>query len=84
MTAARIILWRHGRTEWNVNNRFRGQADIPLDSLGLAQADRTALMLAGFAPTALYSSDLSRAYATASALAAIVTCCSPTGWKSTA
>src|SRR5215218_6514892 len=71
MTAARIILWRHGRTEWNVDNRFQGQADIPLDSLGLAQAERTARMLAGFGPSALYSSDLSRAYTTAAALAAI-------------
>ncbi len=71
MTAARIILWRHGRTEWNVDNRFQGQADIPLDSLGVEQAERTARMLAGFAPSALYSSDLSRAYTTAAALAAI-------------
>jgi broad specificity phosphatase PhoE len=71
MTAARIILWRHGRTEWNVENRFQGQADIPLDSVGVAQAERTASMLAGYAPSALYSSDLSRAYHTAGALAAI-------------
>jgi glucosyl-3-phosphoglycerate phosphatase len=71
MTAARIILWRHGRTEWNAENRFQGQADIPLDSVGMAQSERTASMLAGYAPSALYSSDLSRAYNTAAALAAI-------------
>src|SRR5829696_602889 len=71
MTAARIILWRHGRTEWNVENRFQGQADIPLDSVGRAQAERTASMLAGYRPSALYSSDLSRAYNTAAALAAL-------------
>src|SRR4030095_5845450 len=41
------------------------------DSLGLAQAERTARMLAEFAPSALYSSDLSRAYMTAAALAAL-------------
>jgi broad specificity phosphatase PhoE len=69
MSAARIILWRHGRTEWNVENRFQGQADIPLDSLGVSQAERSARMLAGYAPSALYSSDLSRAYQTAAALA---------------
>jgi len=71
VTAARIILWRHGRTEWNIENRFQGQADIPLDSLGVAQAERSAQMLAGYAPSALYSSDLLRAYQTAAALAAI-------------
>src|SRR3712207_4650919 len=71
MTAARLILWRHGRTEWNAENRFQGHTDIPLDSHGLAQAERTAGMLAAYAPSALYSSDLSRAYYTAAALAAL-------------
>ena len=35
VTAARIIVWRHGRTEWNQTERFQGQADIELDSLGV-------------------------------------------------
>jgi broad specificity phosphatase PhoE len=69
MTAARIILWRHGRTEWNVVNRFQGQADIPLDDVGYAQAARAAEVLASYRPTGLYSSDLSRSYQTATALA---------------
>jgi probable phosphoglycerate mutase len=69
MTAARIIIWRHGRTEWNRANRFQGQADIGLDPLGIAQARNAAPMLAGFEPSALYSSDLSRAYQTAATLA---------------
>ena len=39
MTAARIILWRHGRTEWNVVDRFQGQADIPIDAVGQCPGD---------------------------------------------
>jgi len=68
MTAARIILWRHGRTEWNIVNRFQGQADIPLDEVGYEQASRAAEVLARYQPSALYSSDLSRCYQTAEAL----------------
>jgi glucosyl-3-phosphoglycerate phosphatase len=69
MTAGRIILWRHGRTEWNIVNRFQGQADIPLDQVGYAQAGRAADALAGYRPLSLYSSDLSRCYQTAEMLA---------------
>ncbi len=69
MTAARIILWRHGRTEWNVVDRFQGQADIPIDAVGHAQATRAAEALAAYRPLGLYSSDLSRAYQTAEVLA---------------
>ena len=69
MTAARIIIWRHGRTEWNVVARFQGQADVPLDDVGYAQAARAADVLAAYRPTGLYSSDLSRSYQTAAVLA---------------
>jgi probable phosphoglycerate mutase len=69
MTAARIIIWRHGRTEWNVVARFQGQADVPLDEVGYAQAARAADVLAAYRPTGLYSSDLSRSYQTAAMLA---------------
>jgi glucosyl-3-phosphoglycerate phosphatase len=69
MTAAKIIIWRHGRTEWNVVNRFQGQADIPLDRVGQGQAVPAADALAAHRPTALYSSDLSRCYQTAAVLA---------------
>jgi glucosyl-3-phosphoglycerate phosphatase len=69
MTAARLIIWRHGRTEWNVNARFQGQADLPLDGFGYAQANRAAEVLAAYRPTGLYSSDLLRSYQTAAALA---------------
>jgi glucosyl-3-phosphoglycerate phosphatase len=69
MTAARIILWRHGRTEWNVVDRFQGQADIPLDAVGRVQAAKAAEVLAAYRPAGLYSSDLSRSYQTAEVLA---------------
>ena len=69
MTAARIILWRHGRTEWNIVDRFQGQADVPIDGVGYAQAVRAAEVLAAYRPTSLYSSDLSRCYQTAALLA---------------
>lgn len=69
MTAARIIIWRHGRTEWNVGDRFQGQADIPIDGVGYAQAVRAAEVLAAYRPTRLYSSDLARCYQTAAVLA---------------
>lgn len=70
MTARRLIVWRHGRTAWNAENRFQGQADIPLDELGLAQAEAAAAVLEAYRPAALISSDLSRAAQTAKALAA--------------
>jgi glucosyl-3-phosphoglycerate phosphatase len=69
MTAARVIIWRHGRTEWNVDARFQGQADLPLDGVGYAQAVQASEVLAAYRPTALYSSDLSRSYQTAAVLA---------------
>jgi probable phosphoglycerate mutase len=38
----RIILVRHGQTEWNRVERFRGRADVPLNATGLAQAAASA------------------------------------------
>jgi broad specificity phosphatase PhoE len=69
VTAARIIVWRHGRTPWNVENRFQGQADIGLDDVGRGQAARAAEALAALDPAVLWASDLSRARDTAGALA---------------
>jgi probable phosphoglycerate mutase len=65
----RVVLWRHGQTAWNVQGRFQGQTDIPLDALGEEQARRAAPMLARLGPDLLASSDLSRAHQTAQALA---------------
>ena len=71
MTAGRLIVWRHGRTEWNLQDKIQGQADIPLDEVGQAQARAAAARLASLAPTRLFSSDLQRAAATAGELAAL-------------
>ena len=68
MTAGQLIVLRHGRTEWNATGRFQGQADIPLDHRGLAQANGAARVLAELAPAAIVSSDLRRATQTAGAL----------------
>ena len=71
MTASRLIVWRHGRTEWNATDRFQGQADIPLDELGRRQAAAAAVAIARIGPTAIVASDLSRARETAAALAEV-------------
>jgi broad specificity phosphatase PhoE len=70
MKVTTVILVRHGRTAWNVIERFRGREDVPLDDIGLSQAERTAERIAGrWSPAAVYSSPLSRAAATAQAIA---------------
>jgi len=66
----RIILVRHGETEWNRVERFRGRADVPLNETGLAQAEATGRRIAAeWRPLAIYSSPLSRAFKTAEAIA---------------
>jgi len=71
MTAARIVLWRHGRTEWNRTNRFQGQADISLDLTGVQQAQAAAPFLEQMKPGVIWSSDLARATHTAQELAVL-------------
>ena len=67
-----MVLWRHGQTAWNVADRFQGSTDVELDEVGLAQAERTARLLASLSPAVLVSSDLARAAATAAELAGLV------------
>lgn len=67
--STRLILIRHGRTEWNHDGRFQGQADVELDAVGRAQAGAMAGRVAEFGPGVLWSSPLVRARETASALA---------------
>ena len=69
MAANRVVLWRHGQTDWNVVNRFQGHSDIALNEVGVFQAKHAAQILAGMNPTAIISSDLGRARNTAQELA---------------
>jgi probable phosphoglycerate mutase len=77
-SARRILLWRHGQTGWNAEDRFQGHADIDLDDVGRAQVARAARLLARLRPARIVSSDLRRAHHTALALASLtgleVTC----------
>jgi probable phosphoglycerate mutase len=76
LPVSRVLLWRHGRTEWNAEGRFQGQQDPPLDEIGREQAVRAAphLLAAGLdaEDTVVVSSDLSRAAETAATLTALL------------
>lgn len=72
MTAKRLVIWRHGQTDWNVDGRYQGQLDIGLNETGRQQAELAAPYLAELHPAQLWSSPLSRARDTAEALARIV------------
>ncbi len=72
MAGNRVLLWRHGQTDWNIVNRFQGHSDIPLNDVGRYQVKHAAEILAGMNPTVIISSDLGRARATAQALAELV------------
>jgi probable phosphoglycerate mutase len=67
----RVVLWRHGQTDWNVENRFQGHSDIPLNKVGHYQASEAAQVLAALRPDRIIASDLIRAQETAAALAAL-------------
>lgn len=69
MTLKRLVLWRHGETDYNAAQRMQGQLDSQLTATGLDQAWRAARWLAKLRPEVLMTSDLSRAGDTAAVLA---------------
>jgi broad specificity phosphatase PhoE len=66
---AEVILVRHGETEWNVAEVFRGRIDIGLNETGLEQAELLAKCLRDIRIDAIYSSPLKRALKTAERIA---------------
>ena len=65
----RLILARHGETDWNRENRFQGRADPPLNELGRRQSAELAEALAGESIVRVYTSPLRRASETAAIVA---------------
>ncbi len=65
----KLILVRHGETDWNRVNRIQGWLDIPLNEEGIKQAEISAEELSRVKMAAVYSSPLKRALQTAKAIA---------------
>lgn len=64
----RILLVRHGHTDWNVDGRWQGTLPIELNAAGWAQARDLAAYLQGRPIATIHSSDLPRAHQTATAI----------------
>ena len=69
MRVRRLVMLRHGQTEFNAGSRMQGQLDTDLTDLGRSQALAAAEVLAKRQPLLIVSSDLRRAYDTAETLA---------------
>ncbi|WP_353650727.1 histidine phosphatase family protein [Nakamurella sp. A5-74] len=72
MSLHRLVLLRHGETDWNAEMRLQGHRDIPLNERGLAQAQAAAPSVAGFDPDLMMVSDLQRARQTAAPVAGLL------------
>ena len=66
---AKLVVWRHGQTDYNLQGRVQGVTDISLNAAGLAQAEAAAPIIAAYKPVKIIASPLERAQQTAQALA---------------
>src|SRR5688572_17376727 len=64
-----LLVCRHGVTDWNIQGRYQGQSDVPLNAEGRQQAESLADELALAPVEAVYASALERAWRTAEATA---------------
>ncbi len=67
----RVLLVRHGQSEWNAARRLQGQADIGLSDLGKSQAEALRPVIAAVAPCRAIASDLERVRQTARRIGAV-------------
>jgi probable phosphoglycerate mutase len=70
VSSTALLLIRHGETAWNAEHRIQGHLDIPLSATGIRQAAVLGGRLAAETVTAIYSSELARAWLTAVPFAA--------------
>jgi len=64
-----LVVVRHGQTDWNVEERYQGQLDVPLNAVGRHQAEALKRDLSSIGFDRAYSSPLSRAFETARIIA---------------
>lgn len=67
----RVLLVRHGQSEWNASRRLQGQADIALSDRGRQQADSLRPVIEAIAPCRTIASDLARVRETAERIGAV-------------
>lgn len=65
MSVRRLVMLRHGQTDYNLGSRMQGQPETDLSELGRAQAVAAAEVLGKLQPLLIVSSDLRRAFDTA-------------------
>ncbi len=69
MSITTFYFFRHGETDWNIERRFQGHTDVPLNSNGLKQIAELAKKMQILEIEVILSSDLTRAHMTAQAVA---------------
>ncbi len=67
-----LCIVRHGETAWNAEHRVQGQLDIPLNDVGMKQAQAVARALRGESFDVIYSSDLTRTRQTADPISSLL------------